>query len=334
MSIKSNLFKNGLCFITRAIECLEEAEGLEKNKQTEGLSKELKYSVLHLHSGILLIFKKILLKEHWSLLFDDRQTISRSKFQSMDFKSINSQQCVKLLTDALDINFSEDERSRLNSLRQKRNRLEHFCDDLDLESCKSIIGENLVFILSFIKKNIKDEDKNNEYKKMIKVINNKSLRLGEFKQSKIKDIEDRGIRSNKVLTCSKCYNDYMIYYPDEECFSCLFCDEKITIDDRSKLEELLSANGYSDYYKPGDLPPSLINCSECEIDQVLPYITKGLNRISDASENDPKQFICLVCFIESRYIFTCNRCNEDFTTDNVDISEAYYVFCCNCKGSM
>ena len=68
---KLRLLTNGLCFLLQSIEHFKCSE----NKyDTE---KELKYSTLHLFSGIFLILKEKLKREHWSLLFSDVNKVTK-----------------------------------------------------------------------------------------------------------------------------------------------------------------------------------------------------------------------------------------------------------------
>ena len=59
--VKFDLLENGLDFITEAI--------IEINKSSN--HKRLKYSIIHLCSGIELIFKEVLRNQDWRLLFQE-----------------------------------------------------------------------------------------------------------------------------------------------------------------------------------------------------------------------------------------------------------------------
>jgi hypothetical protein len=61
--------ENGLDFILRALEYLAD----------DPTKRDLKYAVLHLHSGVELILKERLRREHWSLVFEKPEEASKEK---------------------------------------------------------------------------------------------------------------------------------------------------------------------------------------------------------------------------------------------------------------
>jgi len=70
-SITFTPLENGLDFILRALEYL--ADDPPKRDQ--------KYAVLRLHSGVELILKEHLRREHWSLVFEKPEEASKKKIQ-------------------------------------------------------------------------------------------------------------------------------------------------------------------------------------------------------------------------------------------------------------
>ena len=67
----------------------------------------LKYSILHLYSGIELLLKEKLRQEHWSLIFQDVSSADLRKLQRGDFISIYHDELIKRLKGILNISIND-----------------------------------------------------------------------------------------------------------------------------------------------------------------------------------------------------------------------------------
>lgn len=76
----------------------------------------LKYSILHLYSGIELLLKEKLRQEHWSLIFQDVSSADPRKLQSGDFVSIYHDELVKRLKGILNIDINDKPFKMLRAL--------------------------------------------------------------------------------------------------------------------------------------------------------------------------------------------------------------------------
>ena len=112
------LLTNGLCFILQAIEHFKCSEN---NKCDTEREKGLKYSTLHLFSGIFLILKEKLKREHWSLLFADVNKADEQSLKSGDFYSVNFMDCLNRLSKIVSVNFTKKHKQTLSLLRERRN---------------------------------------------------------------------------------------------------------------------------------------------------------------------------------------------------------------------
>ncbi len=113
-SEKLLLLTNGLCFLLQAIEHFKCGES---NKHST--DRELKYATLHLYSGISLILKERLGREHWSLLFAkvseaDKQSLMSGGLYSVDFK-----ECQNRLSRIVSVEFTKEQKHVLCLLRKK-----------------------------------------------------------------------------------------------------------------------------------------------------------------------------------------------------------------------
>lgn len=56
-----------------------------------------KYAILHLYSGIVLLLKDVLYKEHWILIFEDVNEADKEKLFDGSIKSVNYHTLMKRL---------------------------------------------------------------------------------------------------------------------------------------------------------------------------------------------------------------------------------------------
>ena len=87
--ITLNLLDNGLDYIHEAVEPI-----LIAHKQSQ---HSWKYSVLHIYSGIELLLKERLKREHWSLIFQDINNANLTKLEKGNFVSVYHDELVKRL---------------------------------------------------------------------------------------------------------------------------------------------------------------------------------------------------------------------------------------------
>src|SRR3989338_7974548 len=87
--VSFTLLENGLDFILSAVEHLS-------GKPSK---RELKYAVLHLYSGTVLVLKARLLREDWTYLFADPEKADEKLFNTGDFHGPNLNQCIERLED-------------------------------------------------------------------------------------------------------------------------------------------------------------------------------------------------------------------------------------------
>src|SRR5258708_1272958 len=138
--VQYTLLENGLDFIWSAL------EGLSSNPDR----RRLKYAVLHLSSGAELILKERLRREHWSLVFEKPENANRNKYEVGDFTSVSFQACLKRLVEICGVGISEEQKRRVTSLRDKRNRLEHFGIADTVEALTADAAAALGFMVDFV----------------------------------------------------------------------------------------------------------------------------------------------------------------------------------------
>ena len=99
------------------------------NASIKDFKSRPKYSVINFCSGLELILKARLLKEHWSLIVKRPEEAALLRFQNGDFVSVSVDEVLKRLANIGSETFSQDETRCFERLRDHRNKVVHFCHD-------------------------------------------------------------------------------------------------------------------------------------------------------------------------------------------------------------
>ena len=123
--ISDQILENSLCFISESIDKMI----LLENKSSSEKEQNLKYAICHLWSGMFLLLKARLSKEHWSLIFKDPSDATKEKLRLGNFHGVDFKACQKRLNNVCEEKkLNEDQKKLLDKLRKKRNQAEHFCN--------------------------------------------------------------------------------------------------------------------------------------------------------------------------------------------------------------
>jgi hypothetical protein len=213
--VKFDLLENGLDFVN---------EGLQVINATSN-NKRLKYSIIHLCSGIELIFKEILIKKDWKLIFSEPTDAKEELLQTGNFDSVTFNQAINRLENKCKVPISQDDKKILLELRKKRNRIEHFKIDETVSAIKSTCSDVLNFLIPFIDQNI-DIDKVSHISK--KYIDNLPIELSKFnayvtkRNQRIKLLSEQKLKKGfTAIKCPRCFQKELFI---DEHLKCLFCN--------------------------------------------------------------------------------------------------------------
>lgn len=203
------LLENGLDYILHALEHLEEA-----GKDT----RNYKYAVLHLNSGIELVLQEVLKQKHWAFTFAKIETANKDKYRQIIFNSLTMDQSIDRLINICGYKF---DRSKFESLKVIRNRIEHnaFTDEITIikTKCSEAIHEILNFISAY---NKKKETKNEN--KLLEQIREKLVQFDTFFDFRMKQIDEQLQKEEVLFFCPVCSQET---YSIKRHF-CLFCNVK------------------------------------------------------------------------------------------------------------
>jgi hypothetical protein len=287
--VSFSLLENGLDFVLSAIENLSGTPS----------KRNLKYAILHLYSGAVLILKERLLREDWGLLFANPEKADEKLFKSGTFHGPNLDQCLERLADN-EIEVSDDHDRQLKLLADKRKRLEHLHFTDSTEAIIALTADVLNFLIEFIGKELDGSSLDDAHVKLLDTIRSKLTDFGAFVKARWSAISSEVESSDTVVACPACLEEACAISDEVEC---KFCGYK-SDDSQVAADEYIShVMGESQYRveKDGGIWPRR-KCPSCEWNSLvdLRYTERG------------PQYICFQCGgkWEPQELSECSRCGE------------------------
>jgi hypothetical protein len=288
MKIELDLLDNGLDFI---IEGLKPTTKIWGNTLSDN---KWKYSVLNIFSGIELILKEKLKREHWSLIFQDVSNANQQKLIQGDFISVSHSDVIKRLREICNVSIDD---IPIDALRRLRNKFEHFEINITIDECKQIIATALREVLVFIDNHILTIANEKQIQK-VEQIKNMLFEFDTFVANQLTAYQNaiKGIissNSGKLIHCKNCNNESFIVFkdPNKE-YKCFVCNKTVLKNDflnsiRVKEEEDLSEENtllkHEEYNH---------NCNECGGKSRVKF---SPSYFLVSTEYKPDYFICLDC---------------------------------------
>lgn len=125
--LKLNLLNNGIDFIQSGVRFFI-------HDDPDPVSH--KYAILHLFSGLILLFKERLRQEHPSLIFVDVKDVGNPDAKTVDFDEV-----INRLKACAGVNLDEKAQKTLRSARRLRNLIEHYEPTINVRHVQAIIGD-------------------------------------------------------------------------------------------------------------------------------------------------------------------------------------------------
>lgn len=171
-----------------------------------------KRAILDLSHVIELIFKEHLQRIHPAFIWKDID-----KYPNKEAPTVDTHQALKRLEQIGDVCLDSNDKKFIERIKKKRNEIEHFEFELNLNEASIIIGRILSFVLNYSRRYLDlnwDEEvlSNHGWKGLCEYT--------EFYQSHLKviyrRIEDEFI---DILECTSCYHDTFDIH-DKKCILC------------------------------------------------------------------------------------------------------------------
>ena len=325
-NIEYTLLENALDFLNEAVKRYRVAECVDKadiknvgiflwddsysttKKRSQEISKNnIKYAILHLSSGIELLLKYLLYREHWAYIVNNIDSITKEKYQKGDFGSVNMDTAIGRLETLCEINIPIDAKHNLKRIKEKRNQLEHFKINETLYSIIPDIMFGLEFSLSMISENGYDDVYVQE-KLLIDKLKSSLIKIAEYKKKRIdiidKEISQKGISRENLLVCPYCGEKYYEFFKEDgHCLCCLLTASPTKLADMYLIQvQRLSLYRVK---KEGERWPRYL-CPLCGEDALV------------VDENG--DYYCYGCKdrISHEFITKCGQCNELVPNDIVN----------------
>ncbi|MGW7256766.1 hypothetical protein [Streptomyces sp. NPDC054834] len=133
--------RNGVDYLLSAVDHL----GFDRTDP-----RGIKYAVLHLHAAAEVLLKTRLVREHWSLVFDEPGKATERAYRSGDFKSCTLAQAVARLRNIAGITITAKEDEALGDLGRDRNALQHYGLTHSAHAVEARAGRVLDFLVRFL----------------------------------------------------------------------------------------------------------------------------------------------------------------------------------------
>ncbi|MCS6287300.1 MAG: hypothetical protein H8K08_17935 [Nitrospira sp.] len=300
VKVTFTLLENGLDFVLSAVECLSGT-----------LSKrELKYAVLHLYSGAVLIVKERLLREDWTLLFANQERAEEKVFRSGSFHGPDLKQCLERLED-IDVEVSEQSILQLGLLADKRKRLEHLHFADSAEAVIALTADILSFVVDFVSRELDAASLDETSAKLLDAIRAKLTDFEAFETARWETISAEVESAQTVVCCPACLQEAWII---EDGIECKFCGHKNSSSQDAADEYIEHVMGEDRFVleKDGGVWP-VRKCPSCDWNSMvdLGYVESG------------HQYICFECGSqwEAEDLSDCSRCGEPKKDNDMSICE-------------
>ena len=326
--MNETMLENGLNFILDAIEQLIEAE----RDGCENRERKIKYSLLHLSSGIELVLKSRLNIEHWTYIFADMNKANKKALEDGSFRSVDSIQAVERLEKMCGVNIEEKDKKSFKELREFRNQTEHFKINSSIQAIESSINRAINSIVSFISENYCDfespniidfRDDNNDWglkeeeKLLYHRITESVSQLNNHYSDAIKMAKAKAnaeIDIHELICCPSCQENFLkVGDFDDDICHCYFCSYS-EHGQKAADDYLTHIEGMYEYeiVKDGERYP-LFDCPEC-----------GENSFIQVEH----EFICFSCGIRENIndVGFCENCGVPYILD----AEEDIGLCQNC----
>lgn len=246
------LLENGLDFLVSAVEHLS----------GEPSHRDLKYALLHLASGIELVLKERLRQHDPAQLYERPDKFDAADFAAGNFKSATATQTVKRLVDLAAVSISDSDRTQLQLLRDKRNRVEHFGFDDTAEAVSAITGRTLGFALDFIAAELDSATLSAKAIAELEAIRKALPQLRAFVADRwqriAKEVQDT---TTTVVACAGCTEEASVL---DDGATCLFCGYAVAAEEAADqyAHGVLGASHYEYVHDGTEWVVS--TCPQCE----------------------------------------------------------------------
>jgi predicted RNA-binding Zn-ribbon protein involved in translation (DUF1610 family) len=281
------------------------AASATNSSDNENQKRNLKYALIHLCSGIELVFKERLRQDDWQLVFQDQDKATEGAYQSGDFKSVYFNTAQDRLEEECGVEFTPQQKKDLQVFRNRRNKVEHFNAVDTFLAMQSGIAQMVSFLVDFVEENFDVEEFEAQEHELLSEIRLNLGKCATVVQERLAIIEPEIDNLHSVVQCPSCLQKAM--NADGGTVKCLFCHYSPKPLDAAE-EYVTNVLGYPGRFtveKDGGQWP-IRTCPECGNDTFVTAIPARF---------DAYDFYCFNCGVEygSTELELCHDCGEHYT---------------------
>lgn len=304
MAIKFDVIDNAFDFLEVAVENFT-------NFQETGSARDIKYGLLHLSAAVELLLKQRLSDEHWSLVFDNVNKASITKYDSIDFSSVRLSDCIQRLCFVCGVNIEERHKKSISRLRGLRNKVEHFSFEVSREEGLAVASKVFSFALDFVETELRTNLTNDqtgtweEIKESVQGIENF---VGERRSEVERQVAARELGDQTLVDCPRCLELALVLdYDERECLFCRFAGSHEEV-----FGEWMTCFYGHSWTDPKErmIDDPVDVCPSCGDEY---YVRDP--RDGGMTPPDPA-FICFRCGYTKPPTVDCSNCETEFTPDN------------------
>lgn len=150
------LVSNGLDFVHHAVELLEHSHS----------DREARHAVVFLAIGVELLLKSRLVREHWSLVFENVDKANLKALRDGSLNSVGAARSLERLTEACRVALSKRAIEAIKGLWDYRNQVVHFHTQVSIDALKvkafEVLSELTDFVWNECELNVDDQKRANE----------------------------------------------------------------------------------------------------------------------------------------------------------------------------
>lgn len=307
MDFHYSLLENGLDFVLSSLEsltlasCVVPSGGGAVPNVPSDQKRYLKYALLHLCSGVELIFKERIRQEDWQLLFADPGKADEGAYESGDFWSIDFKQAQERLEEDCAVELNQEEKAQLKAFRKRRNQLEHFGVEDTLPGVQSSIVQVVNLLVDFVGRAF-DKGGLDEEEPLLAEIRTKLGTCRAVVDERMALIKSELDKQYSLIQCGSCHQ--LAMSAGGGTVKCLFCN--FSADSETAAEEyVVNILGYPSQFEVekdgGEWP--VRTCPDCGSQT---FVTE-VRGVDDASSS--YCFDCGICYSGDE-VELCHDCNE------------------------
>jgi rubrerythrin len=286
--VRMELLENGLDELASAVEHLA----------VTPTPRALKRAVTDLSGGVELVLKERLRRHDWRQLFDDVAIANEGDLRRGDFVSPTTSEVLRRLRDTVGVTLPNRHRKRLDALRRRRNRIEHFALIDTEEAIRASTAGCLSVVIDFVADEIDAATLSPIERELYE-----QVREALPRRQDVATTLAHARATATVVTCPSCDEDALVLDGAATCLFCRYRADAIEAAD-DFIGEVLGLVEYVEVTQGGEWPRH--TCPECDADALV-----------DTGGDGDERHICFSCGTTWRdgAIESCARCGEPLEVD-------------------